>query len=498
MKVFISHSWNDKSIAAEINETLQKDGHEVWFDVHQLIPGDQIQEVIDSYIIKTDVVVLVWTINAHKSAGVNDEIATAKRLGKRIIPLQADETPLDNHPILKGSLGIPLDDKQTGLLLLQRALLMLMASDFKEASWFKEAFGNVVDLGGYLNYSNTFRLKQNKNDDGYKEEWVSRLERLTKENEEIRVKLLPKMQDKMQTLQNIMQQLEKGNASLDDLTKWKQWCQDNEDFQPGLMKKLQEFLSKDISRLDGGGAPISILDMEMVARAITRLKAAIDQKKDEAYRATVDRIKKYAGFLMGDKTISSIATGYLNYVTTSPGILQQLVHEASVSEYVAVKESTVKLVKYLEQQDHEKEMNRPHLEGYFDDAYLINNTVKLLIEAKLVEKDRITLDFVSVNIIDRYVGFLLDSKIRNTLELVLQEIRDLIGLKKNEINWGQIAALMLGTVVVGSIASKMSGGVAKPKANSPNDSGSPFFEDQVASFSARYGGGLNANSPIQY
>lgn len=497
MKVFISHSWNDKSIAAEINETLQKDGHEVWFDVHQLIPGDQIQEVIDSYIAKTDVVVLVWTIHAQKSAGVNAEIVTAKQLGKRIIPLTADETLLDNHPVLKGSLSIPLDDKQTGLLLLQRALLMLMASDFKEASWFKEAFGNVVDLGGYLNYSNTFRLKQNKNDDGYKEEWVSRLERLRRENEEIREKLLPKMQDKMQVLQSIMQQLEKGNASLEHLKKWKQWCKDNEDFQPGLMQKLQEFISKDISRLDSGGSPISILDTEVAAHAITRLKVAIDKKKDEAYHATVDKIKKYVGFLIGEKTISAIATSYLNYVTTSPQILQQLVHEALVSEYVAVKEATVKLVNYLEGQDHQKEMDRANLEGYFDDAYLINNTVKLLIEGKLVEKDRITLDFVSVNIIDRYVSFLLESKTRETLELVLQEIRELIGLKKDEINWGQIAALMLGTMFVSSIASKMSGGNARSQFL-PGETNSPFFEDQVASFSAKYGGGLSANSPIQY
>ena len=175
MKIFISHSWNDKSLATQVNEVLEKDGHEVWYDIHQLIPGDSIQPVIDVYIKKCDVVVLIWSINAFDSEGVDAEILTTKRLNKRIIPLLVDSTPLGHHKELKGLLGIPFDDVDTGMLLLQRGLLMLMASDtYKEAPWFKEAFDNVVDLGGYLNYANTYRLKGNKNDDGYKEQWVAR------------------------------------------------------------------------------------------------------------------------------------------------------------------------------------------------------------------------------------------------------------------------------------------------------------------------------------
>ena len=65
MKVFISHSWNDKSLATRINETLEKDAHEVWYDVHQLVPGDDIQAVIDVYIKKmrcgcTDLVLICF------------------------------------------------------------------------------------------------------------------------------------------------------------------------------------------------------------------------------------------------------------------------------------------------------------------------------------------------------------------------------------------------------------------------------------------------------
>ena len=116
MKIFISHSWNDKSLATRINETLEKDGHEVWFDVHQLVPGDDIQAVIDVYIKKAEVVVLIWSLQAFASEGVDAEIQTSKRLGKRIIPLLKDATPLSHHKELKALLGIPFDDVETGLL----------------------------------------------------------------------------------------------------------------------------------------------------------------------------------------------------------------------------------------------------------------------------------------------------------------------------------------------------------------------------------------------
>jgi len=427
------------------------------------------------------------------------EIQTSKKLDKRVIPLQVDDTPLDHDPRLDGLLGIPFADRSTGMLLLQRALLMLMASDnYREASWFTEAFGNVEDLGGYLNYVNTYRLAQNKNDDGNKDEWVSRLESLQKQNEFIRQQLFPEINDKMQHLKEIMRQLEKGNASKSDLIKWMQWCQQNEGFQPDLIKKLIIFINKDIERLSSGGVPVSVLDIDTATKAVERLTTAINQKKNDAHLATVAKIKKYAGLFLGHKTIMSIVNSYMNYVTLAPIILKQLIDEASLSEYVAVKEATVKLVNYLEGQNHANEMQRTNLDGYFDDAYLITNTVKLLLEAKLVVKDRFTLDFVSENIIDNYVGFLLDKNTKGVLEIVLQQIRTIIGLKKNEINWGQIAALVLGALVVGSITSELSEGFGCSDAVASTGPNPPYFEDQVANFSAKYNLGINTGSPIQY
>lgn len=509
MKVFISHSWNDKSLATRINETLEKDAHEVWYDIHQLVPGDDIQAVIDVYIKKSDVVVLIWSLFAFDSAGVDAEIQTAKKLGKRIIPLLKDSTPLAHHKELKGLLGIPFDDAETGLLLLQRALLMLMASEtYKDAPWFKEAFDNVVDLGGYLNYVNTYRLKENKNDDGYKEQWAERLEELNKKNELIRKHLMPEADNKMQTLQGIMKELEKGDTSLEKLNEWKQWCIANESFQPDLMKKLKEFIDNDIQRLHSGGAPVSALNIESVEATIQKLENAIGQKKEDAYKDLTATIKKYGGFLMGEKTVNSIVTGYLNYVTKCPQLLRELLNEAKLSEYVAVKEAVVMLTRYLESQDHGLEMRKKNLEGYFDDAYLINHTVKLLIEADLIAKNNFSLDSVSMNVVEQYVSFILNKQTKIKLDAVLAEIKKLIGIKKNEINWGQVAAVVIGIAAVGSGAGYLGGLQANQglQANNGTDStptpgtenDSACWEDRMAAMSAKYGGGINFYHPIQY
>lgn len=505
MKIFISHSWNDKSLATLVNERLEKDGHEIWYDIHELVPGDDIQAVIDVYIKKSDVVVLIWSLYAFDSAGVDAEIQTAKNLGKRIIPLLKDATPLAHYKQLKGLLGIPFDDTETGMLLLQRALLMLMATNTdKDAPWFKDAFDNVVDLGGYLNYVNTYRLKGNKNDDGYKEQWATRLEELNAKNELIRKNLLPVAENKMEQLQAIMKQLESGSAGIEQLNQWKKWCTDNESFQPGLVNKLKEFIDNDIHRLHSGGTPVSTINIEAVEATIKKLEDAIGVKKEEAFQDLTATIKKYGGFLMGEKTVNSIVTGYLNYVTQCPQLLKQLLNEAKISEYVAVKETVVMLTRYLESQDHGLEMQKKNLEGYFDDAYLINHTVKLLIEADLVAKNNFSLDFVSMNVVEQYVSFILNKQTKTKLDNVLKEMSNLIGLKKTEINWGRVAAVVLGIAAVGSGAGYMGGlqanqGMQDTGAGNVtpgNDQAS--WEDRMSAMSAKYGGGINFYHPIRY
>ena len=304
-----------------------------------------------------------------------------------------------------------------------------------------------------------------------------------------------------------MKELEKGNVPLETLNEWKQWCLVNESLQPELMKKLKEFIDNDMKRLSNGGAPVSTLNIETVEATIERLEKAITQKKEGAHQELAATIKKYGGFLIGEKTINSIVAGYLNYVTKCPQLLKELLNEARLSEYVAVKEVVVTLTRYLESQDHGLEIRKKNLEGYFDDAYLINHTVKLLIEADLVAKDSFSLDFVSMNIVEQYVSFILNKQTKIRLDEVLKEMKKIIGLKKNEINWGQVATVVLGIAAVGAGAGYLGG--LQPNQNATGDTNtgetttgdpenSPVWEDRMAAMSAKYGGGINFYHPIKY
>mgnify|MGYP003694069333 CR=1 FL=1 len=47
MKISSAIPGTINSAATRINESLEKDGHEAWYDVQSLVPGDDIQAVIE-------------------------------------------------------------------------------------------------------------------------------------------------------------------------------------------------------------------------------------------------------------------------------------------------------------------------------------------------------------------------------------------------------------------------------------------------------------------
>ena len=85
MKVFISHSWRDKTIADKLSRHLSA-MVDVWLDIQNLRPGDSITPSIDSALAEMDLVIVLWSENAAESDGVAAEITTALRLKKNLIP----------------------------------------------------------------------------------------------------------------------------------------------------------------------------------------------------------------------------------------------------------------------------------------------------------------------------------------------------------------------------------------------------------------------------
>jgi len=141
-------------------------------------------------------------------------------------------------------------------------------------------------------------------------------------------------------------------------------------------------------------------------------------------------------------------------------------------------------------QDRQAEMQQAQFDGFFDDAYFINNTIKLLIEAELIKKESFPQNSDDFGLVNTYISYVLDAPTKEKLDAQLLDIRNMIGLKKNEINWGHVALFVLGAAAVVGGISALSDGGDSGREMSEESSGDTNFEDKVADFSAKYGGGL--------
>jgi hypothetical protein len=91
--------------------------------------------------------------------------------------------------------------------------------------------------------------------------------------------------------------------------------------------------------------------------------------------------------------------------------------------------------------------------------------------------------------VTKYISYIIDPKMKEHLDKKLSTLRQMIGLKKDEINWGQVAVLALGAVVVaGGIASVF--GDSDYRSSGVCTSSGGTFEYNVGDFSANNGGGL--------
>lgn len=90
MRVFISHSNEDKLRVEEITSYLQKEGIDVFIDHDEIKPGDSIIEKISSILNTADAMVLFLSKSSIKSEWTKWELSTAISKGLKIIPVLLD------------------------------------------------------------------------------------------------------------------------------------------------------------------------------------------------------------------------------------------------------------------------------------------------------------------------------------------------------------------------------------------------------------------------
>src|ERR1041385_7394649 len=104
MKVFISHSATDASLAKHVADALIESGFEVWDDTSQVLPGDNWGEKLAQALEESTAMIVLLTPNSVKSPNVTFELGFA--LGNRdykgrVIPVLAatpEQLPIEQIP----------------------------------------------------------------------------------------------------------------------------------------------------------------------------------------------------------------------------------------------------------------------------------------------------------------------------------------------------------------------------------------------------------------
>lgn len=89
--VFISHSSQDRRIAARVCDALERLGLGCWLASRDISPGENFQEAIVKAIRSMRVMVLVFTGNANNSDEIKKEVALASQNRLAVIPLRVED-----------------------------------------------------------------------------------------------------------------------------------------------------------------------------------------------------------------------------------------------------------------------------------------------------------------------------------------------------------------------------------------------------------------------
>lgn len=96
MKVFISHSYENRALANKVGEALRRSGLEVWDDQKEILPGDNWAQKIAKALEESEAMVVLLTPSTLNSTMVRREIEYAlssKRFKGRLVPVLIGSEP---------------------------------------------------------------------------------------------------------------------------------------------------------------------------------------------------------------------------------------------------------------------------------------------------------------------------------------------------------------------------------------------------------------------
>lgn len=120
LKIFLSHSSQDKPLVRRLEIALEAAGFATWVDHDDLHAGESFPKRIGEGIAMCDVMLLIWSQPASVSHWVEEEYNSALSLRKVIIPCILDQTPLP--PLLRSISYANFREFESGLQQVLHAL----------------------------------------------------------------------------------------------------------------------------------------------------------------------------------------------------------------------------------------------------------------------------------------------------------------------------------------------------------------------------------------
>lgn len=419
MKVFISHSWQNKSTAQIIAESLEKSA-DVWLDIRNLKPGDAIQPVIDQAMEQMDVVLVLWSKQAAESGGVNAEIRTAVKLKKKILPVLLEKTLIPEHPLLQGIYGINfnLENPKAGLFRIQAGLVRASLGSMDLDS--STALNDLDSFEGFYQYVQEFR---NAKGIGGKDSKDWALRSMEQCNQAF--KSVSAMRDEVgETLKFIQDIFGRVQAADDD--------------RAAIQAILQEVIRNPKSNSKDFKVLISFIEGKLQSlpeAAPVMLHEGTSDAADDLMRklegigatvnAPVRNMRDSAPAVAPQPPNPGLQLVH-DYIRSAPESLQKFIDLASAAPSMSLKQVANGMHAYLTNPDDLIPDDQNGELGFIDDAWLIHNTIYRCIEAGFFTVQDIGIQWDRIVQADPLVLQMLPPQVRSVLEQLLMQYLQLI------------------------------------------------------------------------
>jgi hypothetical protein len=404
MKLFISHSWANKTQAQKLVDELRAFGAEPWVDTRNLMPGQSIQEVIDKVIPENDAVLLLWSSDAAESDGVAAELETASRIGKLVIPLKLDSTPVaaERFKSLKGIKSVSFQDFEGGLGRLKMVLLFYMGVRFEMHQ--EEGFQHLNEFLSALEATDHLIRKQNIKETGSEEDkdyWVNKIK-------EVHAKSYERLMELQQVGAEIQEFLNAKIGEMQQNMNNKQRC-----FEILAELKAHRYAAR-------GGMPQIIAQVEKICASfesdepdmrIANFRNELETKCEES----INFMKKTVGWLTGslfDESYENLRYFYLR----SADHLEMLNHPDSRKIHPIINRMADDLLRYVQTPGGIIDNNLYGILGYTDDASLIHTLLIALGQESLVNLESVQTDWQRIDAGAEVAWSMLDASLKTRME----------------------------------------------------------------------------------